>query len=79
MNVQTILLVRERWNTTSNPVKIGTNVLLQQANASLLQWPLGRIVEIFPGQDGVVRVVSMKTKTGIFKHPVVKVCPLPTQ
>lgn len=44
-----------------------------------LQWPIGRIVEIFPDKDGVVRVVAVKTRTGRFKRPVVKVCPLPTQ
>lgn len=73
------LQVRERWNSPSKPIEIGTIVLLQQANTPPLQWPLGLIVEIFPGRDGVVRVVSVKTKNGIFKRPVIKVCPLPTQ
>lgn len=73
------LQTRERWNTPSNPIKIGTIVLVQQPNTSPLQWPLGRIVQIFPGRDGVIRVVCVKTKNGIFKRPVVKLCPLPVQ
>lgn len=44
-----------------------------------MRWPLGRIVEVFPGKDGIVRAVSVKTKTGTYSRPVVKVCPLPTQ
>ena len=29
-------------------------------------WPLGRIVETFPGQDGVVRTVKGKTPNNEF-------------
>lgn len=73
------LQTRERWNTDGRPVKIGTIVLLQQPHTPPLHWPLGRIVEVHPGTDGVVRVVTVKTKNGIYTRPVVKVCPLPTQ
>lgn len=73
------LQTREKWNTEANSIKVGTVVLLQQPNTPPLQWPLGRIVEVFPGRDGKIRVVSVKTKTGVYNRPVVKVCPLPTQ
>lgn len=39
---------------------------------SPLQWALGRIVALHPGQDGIVRVVTVKTKSGEFKRPVKK-------
>lgn len=35
-----------------------------------LNWPLGRIIEIFPGRDGKVRVVKLKTATGYLTRPV---------
>jgi len=73
------LQIRQKWNTTSNPVKVGTVVLVLHENTPPLQWPLGRITEIFPGNDGVVRVASVKTKFGTYKRPVIKLCPLPTQ
>ena len=39
-------------------------------------WPLGRVTEVYPGQDGLVRVVSVKTARGIYRRPVVKVAVL---
>jgi len=29
-----------------------------------LSWPLGRVIEIFPGKDGVIRVVRLVTESG---------------
>jgi hypothetical protein len=58
-------------------VQIGMIVLLKEDNLPPQQWLLGRIIELHPGADGIVRVVSVKTKTSIFKRPVVKVCILP--
>ena len=43
-------------------------------------WPLGRIEEVYSGQDGLVRVVSVKTSLGIYRTPVSKVAVLiPTE
>ena len=39
-------------------------------------WPLGRVIEVFTGKDGIVRVVNVKTKNGIFKRPVHKLAVL---
>ena len=36
-------------------------------------WPLARIVQTYPGEDGLVRVVSVKTATGTYKRPVTKI------
>ncbi|GFW55554.1 hypothetical protein TNCV_119381 [Trichonephila clavipes] len=33
-----------------------------------LNWPMGRILEVFPGSDGLVRVVNVKTSTARFKE-----------
>uniref|UniRef100_A0A8D9F1P1 Integrase catalytic domain-containing protein n=1 Tax=Cacopsylla melanoneura TaxID=428564 RepID=A0A8D9F1P1_9HEMI len=73
------LQVREKWNTPSCPVKIGLVVLIKQENLAPLHWPLGVITTLYPGKDGVVRVVLVKTSRGEFKRPVCKLCPLPTQ
>ena len=35
-------------------------------------WPLARVTAVFPGQDGLVRVAEVKTATGTYKRPVVK-------
>ena len=40
------------------------------------KWPLAKIIEVHPGKDGKVRVVTVKTAKGIYKRPVVKMVPL---
>ena len=37
------------------------------------KWRLARVTQVYPGKDGLVRVVSVKTATGTYKHPVSKV------
>ncbi|KAJ8980855.1 hypothetical protein NQ317_008914 [Molorchus minor] len=63
----------------SQKAYISVFCMYESPNTPPLHWPLGIITEAFSGKDGQVRVVSVKTKTGIYKRPVVKVCPLPTQ
>lgn len=41
-------------------------------------WQLGRVIEVHPGLDGVVQVVTLTTKEGVFERLVVKVVKLPT-
>lgn len=73
------LQTRQKWNTSSSPVKVDTIVVLIQDNIPPFQWPLGVIREVFPGKDGIIRVALVRTKDGIYKRPVVKLCPLPSQ
>ncbi|GFW26076.1 hypothetical protein TNCV_3308471 [Trichonephila clavipes] len=47
-------------------------VLLKDTNTKPLDWPRGRILEVFPGSDGLVRVVNVKTSTGILKRAITK-------
>ena len=51
-------------------------VLLQEDNTPPLQWPTAIITETYPGKDGVVRVVTLKTPKGTSKRPITKICPL---
>ncbi|XP_026462699.1 uncharacterized protein LOC113365338 [Ctenocephalides felis] len=75
----TELQVRQKWNTVTNPIKKGDLVVVKQENARPLHWGLGRVEEVFPGSDGVVRVALVKTGNTLIKRPVVKLCPLPIQ
>jgi hypothetical protein len=68
---------RGKWTKNHSDIKVNDLVLIKDTNLPPLQWRLGRIVELFPGKDGIVRVVDIKTDTGILRRPVVKVCPLP--
>lgn len=69
---------RVKWNTTNNHrLKVGTIVLVQEDNLPPLKLCIGRIEVLHPGSDKLVRVVSVKTKNGIFKRAVTKICALP--
>ena len=39
-------------------------------------WPKGMIVATHPGRDGITRVVTVKTASGLYRRPVVKVAKL---
>ncbi|XP_044583019.1 uncharacterized protein LOC123264040 [Cotesia glomerata] len=58
-------------------IKVGTLVLIFEENLPPLQWVLGRITAVHPGKDGIVRVVTLRTKTGTYDRCVKKLCPLP--
>ena len=70
---------REKWNTPSNPVTVNQIVLVKEPNLPPFHWPLGIITDVYPGKDNITRVVKVKTQTGSYVRPTVKVCPLPTQ
>ena len=48
----------------------GDLVLIREDNCSRLKWPLGIVEELFPGKDGVVRAVKVRTKAGSYSRPI---------
>lgn len=67
---------RSKWTSEAQDLKVGDMVLVHTPTPPL-SWPLGRITQVFPGSDNIVRVVEVKTATGSLRRPVVKVSPLP--
>ncbi|XP_041782399.1 uncharacterized protein LOC121599013 [Anopheles merus] len=67
------LIKRNKWTNKAEPVKVGDVVVLTNDNAPAGQWLKGKVLEVHPAADGQVRVVSVKTATGILKRPAVKV------
>ncbi|XP_066987481.1 uncharacterized protein [Macrobrachium rosenbergii] len=53
-------------------VKKGSVVLVKEDNVRRLSWPLGVIIEVYLGKDGVIRSVDVKTSKGIINRPVQK-------
>jgi Family of unknown function (DUF5641) len=48
-------------------------VVVNDGNLARKDWKKGIIVETFPGKDGQVRVVLVKTADGVYKRPVTKI------
>ena len=50
----------------------GELVLLRSENTPPSRWPLGRIEAVYPGDDGAIRVVDVRTARSTIRRPVVK-------
>lgn len=53
-------------------VKKGSLVLLREDNVPRMNWPLGIITDLFPGSDGIVRCVNVKTAKGVLCRSIQK-------
>lgn len=70
---------RSKWAKDSSRIKINSMVLLKDSNTPSMCWPLGRVVDVHPGADNVIRVLSVRTSKGIIRRAVTTVCPLPEE
>ena len=70
------LNVRKKWFHPRHNLKEGDVVLIVEPNTSRGEWPLGRVIEAYPGDDGLVRVVKVKAKNKEYLRPVHRLCPL---
>lgn len=68
---------RFKWADPAKEIEVNDLVLIKNDVVPPLKWPLGRVIEVFPGEDGHIRVATVKTAVGIFRRPIVKLCPLP--
>ena len=61
-------------------MQIGDLVLIAEDNVLRNRWPMGRVMEVFCGEDGGVRSVKIrskiksKIKSSVFHRPVTKLC-----
>ena len=70
------LNVRKKWFHAKHCLKKGDVVVIGEPNASRGEWPLGRVIEAYPGDDGLVRICKFKTKNKDYLRPVHRLCPL---
>ena len=65
------LQARTKWQTTSTNLRVGDVVAIRPRGKFVpSHWPIGLIVKTLPGKDDRVRVVDVKTKTGILQRAV---------
>ena len=68
------LMDRKKWITNSQNLQIGDLVILVSKNPVRSAWSTGRAIEIYPGDDGVVRSVKVKTPNNEFVRPTASLC-----
>ena len=67
-----ILQQRQKWLCDIRNVRVGDLVLVQNELLPRNQWPLGRILEVYPGRDDVVRVVKVRYQGSDYIRPTSK-------
>lgn len=70
--------VRGKWTSPSRKIKIGDLAILKAENLATMKWIMVHVIDLHPGVDGIVRVVSVQASNGsVIKRPVVKIALLP--
>ena len=69
---------RSKWTASAPNLTPGDLVFLITPNTPPLCWPCGRITNVFPGRDGIVRVAEVRTASGTYRRPVAKLVRLPS-
>ncbi|XP_062556845.1 uncharacterized protein LOC134221673 [Armigeres subalbatus] len=68
---------RSKWLKQSVQLKENQLVIIVDENQPPMRWPIARVKELHPGKDGVVRVVTLQTTSGLLTRPTAKICILP--
>ena len=63
---------RTKWRTIQPNLQVGDVVILKEKWPRMLHWPLAIVLQVYPGEDGLVRVARIQTEFGIYKRPTVK-------
>ena len=65
---------RKKWNGETRNVKVNDFVIVADPNPVRGKWNVGRVLQVFPGEDRLVRNVQMKTASGTYTHSITKIC-----
>ena len=71
------LNVRHKWTIGQHPINLNSIVLLKEENVPSMEWCMGKVIEVHPGADGIIRTVTVKTTTSVSKRGVKKLALLP--
>lgn len=68
---------RNKWLKTTPNVQVGQLALLKDELLPPAKWRLARVIGTQPGDDGRVRVVTLKHATGVTSRAITRICILP--
>ena len=67
------LVPRRKWDAQKRNVRVDDVVNVADTNAVRGKWSIGRVIQVYPGTDGKVRNVKIKTATGEYRRPITKI------
>ena len=73
-----LLQERQKWNRPRRNLSKGDIVLMVTEMQPRNKWPMARVVETFPGDDGLVRKVKIFTNGTYYERPIHKLVLLMT-
>ncbi|VEN44957.1 unnamed protein product [Callosobruchus maculatus] len=65
---------RYKWKRNCADLQVGQLVLIKESGQPPLRWKLGRVLNLIPGNDGICRVATLKTSTGIVRRALNRLC-----
>ena len=68
---------RNKWLQPQTNVQKDDVVLLMDKNSPPSRWPLGHMIEVYPGKGGLIRVATIKTSSTTLTRLIVKLIRLP--
>ena len=68
------LVPRKKWHVQRRNVAVDDFVVVADANPVHRKWSASRVLQVFPGEDGIVRNVQLKTCSGTYMRPINKIC-----
>ena len=63
-----------KWQRDVRNLTTGDLVIVVDENSPRGRWPLGRVTRVLPGDDGRIRAAEVRTKSGTYVRPTVKLC-----
>lgn len=69
-----LLQQRQKWNERKRNLAVGDIVAIMDSSAPRGSWPLGRVLQVYPDAQGLVRSVKLKTKSNTIERPISKLC-----
>lgn len=72
--------LRSKWKSSMQPqIQVGQIVVVRDEATFPGQWPLGRVIEVHPGVDQVVRAATVRIGSTIVRRCANKLCVLPLE
>eukprot|EP00117_Sycon_ciliatum_P017532 scpid35642/ scgid16489/ len=67
---------RTKWFKAAEPIKVNDVVVIADPQLARSCWPKGIVENVYPGKDGKIRIVDVRTAMGTFRRPVSRICVL---